>query len=164
VQNNIREEGSNNNMDTSEKQTQNKNRGKVTEQHGTRNKFKEELQMIWYKVRLLQMLERHRLPELRENNTVIQFKKERNGITEELLKENETDKTDINRLIYVAATAIRETVIELGKTVKYTTNKDSWKIRIQRQICDWRNELSIVDESGIGSDNIKLNIKKRFFL
>jgi hypothetical protein len=34
-------------------------------------------------------------------------------------------------------------------------------IRIQRQISNWRRELSILTESGSGSDNIKLNIKKR---
>jgi hypothetical protein len=43
--------------------------------------------------------------------------------------------------------------------VKSTRNTDSWKIRIQRQISNWRRELSILTESGSGSD-IKLNIKK----
>jgi hypothetical protein len=45
--------------------------------------------------------------------------------------------------------------------VKNRRNKDTWKIRIQRQISNWRRELSILTESVLGSDNIKLNLKKR---
>jgi hypothetical protein len=61
-----------------------------------------------------------------------------NGIIEELLKENETDITDINHLIYAAATVITEKVTKPGKTVKSRRNKNSCKIRIQRQISNWR--------------------------
>jgi hypothetical protein len=57
-----------------------------------------------------------------------------NGITEELLKENETDITEINHLIHAAATVVTETATKLGKIVKNTANKDSQNIRIQRQI------------------------------
>jgi hypothetical protein len=35
------------------------------------------------------------------------------------------------------------------------------KIRIQRQISNWRKELSILAESGSGPDKFKLNLKKR---
>jgi hypothetical protein len=56
-----------------------------------------------------------------------------NGIIEELLKENEIEITDINHLIYAAATVITEKVTKPGKTVKSRRNKNSWKIRIQRQ-------------------------------
>jgi hypothetical protein len=72
------------------------------------------------------------------------------------LKEYETDITDINHLIYVAATVITERITKPGKKVKNRRNKDSWKIRIQREISSWRRELSILIESGSGSDNIKL--------
>jgi hypothetical protein len=41
------------------------------------------------------MSERQRLPKLIENNKLIHSKKEINGATEELLKEDETDKRDI---------------------------------------------------------------------
>jgi hypothetical protein len=57
-----------------------------------------------------------------------------NGIIEELLKENEIEITDINHLIYAAATVITEEVTKPGKTVKSRRNKNSWKIRIHRQI------------------------------
>jgi hypothetical protein len=47
--------------------------------------------------------------------------------------------------------------------VRNIRNKDSWKIRIQRPISNWRKQLSILAESGMGSDNIKLNIKSGHF-
>jgi hypothetical protein len=85
------------------------------------------------------------------------------GIIEELLKENETDITDLNHLIYAASTVIMEKVTKPGKTVKSRRNKNSWKIRIQRQISNWRKELSIFAESGPSPDNFKINVKKRKF-
>jgi hypothetical protein len=36
-----------------------------------------------------------------------------------------------------------------------------WKIRMQKQISNWRKELSILAKTGTGSDNGKLNRKKR---
>jgi hypothetical protein len=80
---------------------------------------------MWYKVRLLQMTERHRLPKLVENNKIVRVKKEMNGITEETLKENETAITDPNHLIYAAVTFITEKVTKPGKTVKSRRNKNS---------------------------------------
>jgi hypothetical protein len=46
-----------------------------------------------------------------------------NGIIEELLKENETDITDIKHLIYPAATVITEKVTKPGKKVKVEETK-----------------------------------------
>jgi hypothetical protein len=48
-----------------------------------------------------------------------------NGIIEEVLKENETDITDINHLKYAAATVIAEKVAKPGNTVKSRRNKNS---------------------------------------
>jgi hypothetical protein len=36
-----------------------------------------------------------------------------------------------------------------------------WKIRMQKQIRNWRKELLIIAETGTGSDNGKLDRKKR---
>jgi len=36
-----------------------------------------------------------------------------------------------------------------------------WKIRMQEQISCWRKELSIIAETGSGSDNVNLNRKNR---
>ena len=36
-----------------------------------------------------------------------------------------------------------------------------WKIRLQKQRSSWRKELSIIAKTGTGSDNGKLNRKKR---
>jgi hypothetical protein len=42
-----------------------------------RDKLKEEFQVMRYKVRFLQTPERQRLPKLKENSKLIQFKKQR---------------------------------------------------------------------------------------
>jgi hypothetical protein len=39
-------------------------------------------------------------------------------------------------------------------------NENFWKIRMQRQISNWRKEISILAETGTGSDNGKLNRKE----
>jgi hypothetical protein len=158
----LREEQTNNVGATEEHLLlEDRNLGEETQQHVAREKLKEELEIMWYKVRFLQISERQSLPKLIENNKIIRLKKEINGIIEEILKENETDITDLNRLIYAAETVITEKVMKPGKTVKSRQNKSSWKIRIQKQISNWRKELSILAESGPGPDNFKLNIKKR---
>ena len=69
--------------------------------------------------------------------------------------------TDINNLIYAAATIMTQTLNERNKRSKYRRDVKFWKIRMQKQISSWRKELSIVAESGTGSDNVKLNRKKR---
>jgi len=68
--------------------TDSKHSGTEEGQHTVRNKLKEDLQIMWHTVRLLQTYERERLPKLRENSILIKLKEEINGITEELLKEN----------------------------------------------------------------------------
>jgi hypothetical protein len=45
--------------------------------------------------------------------------------------------------------------------LKLKESKDSRKIRIRREIGNWRSELSSLSHSGLSSDNIKLNIKVR---
>jgi hypothetical protein len=160
TQNNIRDEENNSNVGTNEEHLEIKDLGEDVEQNKARDKLREKLQIMWYKARLLQMSARQRRPKLTENNELIHLQKEINGITEELLKEDETDITDINHLIYAAATVITERITKPGKKVKNRKNKDSWKIRIQRQISKWRREMSTLTESGSGSDNIKLNLKK----
>jgi hypothetical protein len=47
------------------------------------------------------------------------------------------------------------------KKNKNTRNVKFWKIRMQKQISNWRKELSILAETGTGSDSGKLNRKKR---
>jgi hypothetical protein len=69
-----------------------------------------------------------------------------NGILAEILEQNEINITDINHLIYAAATVITERITKPGKMVKSRRNKDSWQIRIQKQISNWRKELSILTE------------------
>jgi len=48
-----------------------------------------------------------------------------------------------------------------SKRTKNRINENFWKIRMQRQISNWRKVLSIIAETGTGSDNGELNRKKR---
>jgi hypothetical protein len=59
---------------------ENRNLGEYTQQHVAREKLKEELEIMWYRVRLLQMSERQRLPKLVEINKIVRIKKEMSGI------------------------------------------------------------------------------------
>jgi hypothetical protein len=130
------------------------------EQHTVRNKLKEDLQIMLHKVRLLQMSEREKLPKLKTKRKLIKFQEEINGVIEELL-EDEMDITDIHNLIYAAATILTQTLNEPSERSKNRRNVKFWKIRMQKQISSWRRELSIIAETGTGSDNGKFNSKKR---
>jgi Skp family chaperone for outer membrane proteins len=72
----------------------NKHPGPEREQHTVRNKLKEDFCIMWHKVKLLQMSERERLPNLKENSELIKLMEEINGIIKELLEEDESDITD----------------------------------------------------------------------
>jgi hypothetical protein len=50
-----------------------KNKSPEGKQHTVRNKLKEDLQIMWHKMRLLQIFEREKLPKLKSNGKVINF-------------------------------------------------------------------------------------------
>ena len=64
---------------------------------------------------------------------MINFQKEINGVIEELLEENELDITDINNLIYTAATIMTQTLNEPSRRSKNRRNEQFWKIRMLKQ-------------------------------
>jgi len=111
------------------------------EQHTVMNKLKEDLQIMWHKARLLQMSEREKLPKLETNSKLIKLREEINGVIEELLEEDEMNITDINSLIYAAATIMTQTLNEPSKISKNRRDVKFWKIRMQKQISSWRKEL-----------------------
>jgi hypothetical protein len=131
------------------------------EQHTVRKKVKEDLQIMWHKVRLLQISEREKLPKLKTNSKLIKLQEEINGVIEELLEEDEMDITDIDNLIYAAATIMTQTLNKPSKRSKNRRNVKFWIIGMQKQISSWRKKLSIIVENGTGSDNGKLNRKKK---
>jgi len=96
----------------------NKHLGAEGEQYTVTNKQKEYLQMMWHKVRLLQMSEREKLPKLKTKSKLIKLQEEINGVIEELLEEDEMNITDINNLIYAAATIMTQTLNEPSKRSK----------------------------------------------
>jgi len=69
--------------------------------------------------------------------------------------------TDINNLIYAAATIVTQTLNEPNKRSKNRRDVKFWKIRMQKQISSWGKELSIIAETRTGSDNGKLNRKNK---
>jgi hypothetical protein len=81
-----------------------------------------------------------------------------NNNNNKLLEEDEMDITYINNLIYAAATIMTQTMNEPSKRSKNRRNVQYWKIRMQKQISNWRKELSIIAEARTGSDNGKLNL------
>jgi len=56
------------------------------EQHTVKNKLKEDLQIMWQKVGLLQISEREKMPRLKKKSKLIKFQEEINGVIQELLK------------------------------------------------------------------------------
>jgi len=110
------------------------------------------------------MSEREKLPKLKTNRKLIKLQEEINGVIEELLEEDEMNITDINNLIYAAATIMTQTLNEPSKRSKNRKDVKFWKIRVQKQISTWRKELSIIAENGTGCDSGKLNRKRGRFL
>ena len=106
-------------------------------------------------MRLLHISEREKLPRLKTNSKLIKLQEEINGVIEELLEEDEMNITYINNLIYAAATIMAQTLNELSKSSKNSKDVKFWKIRMQKQISSWRKELSIIAETGTGSDKWK---------
>jgi hypothetical protein len=107
------------------------------------------------------MSEREKLPKLKTNSKLVTLQEEIKGVIEEPLEEDEMDITDISKLICAAATIMTQTLNEPSKRSKNRSNVKFWKIRMQKEISSWRKELSIIAETGMGSDNGKLNRKKR---
>ena len=112
------------------------------EQPTVKKKLKEDLQIMWNKVRLLQICEREKLPKLKMNKTLIRLQEEINGVIEELLEEDEMNITNINNLIYAAATIMKQTLNEPSKRSKNRTDVKFWKIRMQKQISSWRKVIN----------------------
>jgi len=82
---------------------------------------------MWHTVRLVQVSEREKLPNLKTKSKLIKFQEEVNGVTEELLEEDEMNTTDINNLIYTAATIMTQTLNEPSKRSKNRTDVSSGK-------------------------------------
>ena len=112
----------------------NKHASAEGEQHKVGNKLKEDLQIMWHKLRLLQMSERGKLPKLKTNSKLIKLQEQIKGVIEEHLAEDEMDITYINNLIYAAATIMTQTLNEPSKRSKNRGGFKFWKIRMQKRI------------------------------
>ena len=92
---------------------------------------------------------------------MLKLKEEVNGIIEEHLEEDELDITNINNLICDAATIMTQAMNHPSNRSRNRRNENFWKIRMQRQISNWRKELSIIAETRTDSDIGKLNGNRR---
>jgi len=92
---------------------------------------------------------------------LLKLKEEVNGIIEEHLEEDELDITNINNLICDAATIMTQAMNHPSNRSRNRRNENFWKIRMQRQISNWRKELSIIAETRTDSDIGKLNGNRR---
>jgi hypothetical protein len=61
---------------TSFNTVENKHPSAEEEQNAVRNKLKEDLQIMWHKVRLLKMSQREKLPKLQKNRKLIKLQEE----------------------------------------------------------------------------------------
>ena len=86
------------------------------------------------------MCKREKLPKLKTNRKFIKFQEEINGVIDELSEEEEMDITDINNLVYTAAAIITQTLNEPSKKNKTRRDVKFWKIRMQKQVSNWRKE------------------------
>jgi len=57
-------------------------------QHTVKNKLKEDLQIMWHKVRLLQISETEKLPRIKTKSKLTKLQEEINGVIEELFEED----------------------------------------------------------------------------
>ena len=93
---------------------------------------------------------------------MIKFQEEINAVIDELLEEEEEmDITDINNLIYTAATIITQTLNEPSKKKQNLKNCKVLENKNAETNKQLEKELSILAETGTGSDNGKLNRKRR---
>jgi len=64
------------------------------------------------------MSERKKLPKLKTYSKLIKLHEEINGVSEDLMEEDEMNITYINNLIYAAATIMTQTLNEPSKSQK----------------------------------------------
>ena len=88
------------------------------EQHTIKNKLKEDLEIMCHKARLLLISGREKLPRLKRKSKLIKRQEDINGVDEELLEEDEMNITDINNMIYAAATFMTQTLMSPIKVAK----------------------------------------------
>jgi len=114
------------------------------EQHTVKNRLKEDLQIMWHKVRLLQMSEREKLPKLKTNCKLIKLQEEIDGVIEELLEEDEMNITPIKKPD-IRCSHNHDTKAERAQQKKKNRRDVKfWKIRMLKLISSWSNELSII--------------------
>jgi trehalose/maltose hydrolase-like predicted phosphorylase len=88
---------SNNNNDNNNSKNSS---GRKVGQHTVKPKLKDDLQVTWHKIKLIQMSQRESLPELKENSKLIELEDKNNwNGTDDILEESKSDMTVISNTI-----------------------------------------------------------------
>jgi hypothetical protein len=131
-------------------------------QHRDQNqKLREKTESMYYQVTQIAMDNRPRLQKLQNMSKMEVIMKMANEAMGEILDEKDLNITELNHLIYAAATVITEEINGIGEHKLHTQRSKTppWVRRIQGSINDIRKELSALVE--IQRDNRKVrNIKR----
>ena len=133
----------------------------IHQQRDQTYKLKEKIESTYYQVIQIAIDNRPRLQKLQNMLKIKVIMKTANEATEEILDEKDLNITELNHLIYAAATVITE---EINGTEEYKLQTQRsktplWVRRIQGSINDIRKELSALVE--IRRDNRKvMNINR----
>jgi len=133
-----------------------------TQQHKDQiNKLREKIESPYYHVTQITMGNRPRLQKLQNMFKLKVIIKTANEATGETLDEKDLNTTELNHLIYAAATVIMEEINGMGQYRLQTQRSTTppWVRRIQDSINDIRKDLSALVE--IQRENRKvMNIKR----
>src|SRR5215469_5989297 len=125
------------------------------------NKFREKIENTYYQVTQITMDNRPRLQKLQNMFKLKVIMKTANEALVEILDEKDLNVTELNHLIYAAATVITEEIHGMGEYRLQTRRSTTlpWVRRIQGRINDVSKELSALVETQ--RDNRKVtNIKR----
>jgi hypothetical protein len=125
------------------------------------NKLGEKIESVYYQVTHITIDNRPRLQKLQNMFKLKVIMKTANEAMGEILDEKDLNITELNHLIYAAATVITEEINGMGEYRQQTQRRMTppWVRRIQGSINDIRKELSALVE--IQRDNRKVTNVKR---
>jgi len=141
---------------------------KETETHQQRNqiyKLKEKIESTYYQVTQIEIDKRPRLQKLQNVFKIKGLMQTGNKAVEEILYGKDLNITQLNHLIYAAATVITEEINGTGdhKLETQRSKTSPWVRHIQESINDIRKELSALVEIKRGSRKAQ-NIKRTILL
>jgi len=120
----------------------------ICQQRNLIHKLKEKIESTYYQVTQIEIDKRPRLQKLQNMFKIKAIMQTVNKAMEEILDGKDLNITQLNQLIYAAATVITEEINGTGEYNLETqrSKTPSWVRRIQESINDIRKELSVLVE------------------